>query len=201
MNEKFNKNVKFEQLTKMFLSRGEEKGLIVKDPFSPLSPPASIPPPLARLSSLPSLTFTMYAPSLTLQSFWTCHWVSNWKCVYQQANSVRRKNSGTQWDRTRDLYKSKSLRSPSGALFPLIRVTGFTYIYTLWVPVNWETEKKNEKKRKKKKRKENKEKSNEKKRKKNENKIVRKETKQKKKKRKGRSVTKRNEMKSTVARR
>ena len=44
--------------------------------------------------------------------------------------------------------------------------------HSVWVPVNWETKKKNEKKRKeterKKKRKENKEKSNEKKRKKNE---------------------------------
>ena len=33
MNEKFNKNAKVEQLTKMFLSPEEEKGLIVKDPF------------------------------------------------------------------------------------------------------------------------------------------------------------------------
>ena len=33
MNEKFNKNVKVEQLTNMFLSRGEERGLIVKDPY------------------------------------------------------------------------------------------------------------------------------------------------------------------------
>ena len=33
MNEKFNKNAKVEQLAKMFLSLGEEKGLIVKDPF------------------------------------------------------------------------------------------------------------------------------------------------------------------------
>ena len=32
MNGNFNKNVKVEQLTKMFLSREEEKGLIVKDP-------------------------------------------------------------------------------------------------------------------------------------------------------------------------
>ena len=34
MNEKFNKNAKVEQLTKMFLRRGEEKGLIVKDPLT-----------------------------------------------------------------------------------------------------------------------------------------------------------------------
>ena len=33
MNEKFDKNAKVEELTKMFLRRGEEKGLIVKDPF------------------------------------------------------------------------------------------------------------------------------------------------------------------------
>ena len=33
MNEKFNKNTKVEQLTNMFLSRGEEKGLTVKDPY------------------------------------------------------------------------------------------------------------------------------------------------------------------------
>ena len=33
MNEKFNKNAKVEQLTKVVLSHGEEKGLIVKDPF------------------------------------------------------------------------------------------------------------------------------------------------------------------------
>ena len=32
MNDKFNKNAKVEQLTKMFLRRGEEKCLIVKDP-------------------------------------------------------------------------------------------------------------------------------------------------------------------------
>ena len=33
MNEKFNKNTKVGQLTNMFLNRGEEKGLTVKDPF------------------------------------------------------------------------------------------------------------------------------------------------------------------------
>ena len=33
MNEKFNKNTKVEQLTKVILSHGEEKGLIVKDPY------------------------------------------------------------------------------------------------------------------------------------------------------------------------
>ena len=33
MNEKFNKNAKVEQLIKVVLSDGEEKGLIVKDPF------------------------------------------------------------------------------------------------------------------------------------------------------------------------
>ena len=36
MNEKFDKNTKVEQLTKMFLSSGEEKGIIVKDPYRPL---------------------------------------------------------------------------------------------------------------------------------------------------------------------
>ena len=34
MNEKFDKNAKVEQLTKMFLGLGEEKGLIVKVPLS-----------------------------------------------------------------------------------------------------------------------------------------------------------------------
>ena len=33
MNEKFNKNAKVEQMTKVVLSHGEEKGLIVKDPL------------------------------------------------------------------------------------------------------------------------------------------------------------------------
>ena len=33
MNVKFNKNAKVEQLTKVVLSHGEEKGLIVKDPL------------------------------------------------------------------------------------------------------------------------------------------------------------------------
>ena len=33
MNEKFNKNEKVEQLNKVLLSHGEEKGLIVKDPL------------------------------------------------------------------------------------------------------------------------------------------------------------------------
>ena len=37
MNEKFNKNSKVEQLTQICLSREEEKGLIVKDPFTPFS--------------------------------------------------------------------------------------------------------------------------------------------------------------------
>ena len=36
MNEKLNKNAKVEQLTKVVLSHGEEKGLIVKDPYYPL---------------------------------------------------------------------------------------------------------------------------------------------------------------------
>ena len=34
MNEKFIKNAKVEQLTKVDLSHGEEKCLIVKDPYS-----------------------------------------------------------------------------------------------------------------------------------------------------------------------
>ena len=34
MNEKFNKNAKVEELTKVDLGHGEEKGLIVKDPFT-----------------------------------------------------------------------------------------------------------------------------------------------------------------------
>ena len=34
MNEKLNKNAKVEQLIKMFLSHGEEKGLIVKGPLN-----------------------------------------------------------------------------------------------------------------------------------------------------------------------
>ena len=38
MNEKFNKNAKVEQLTKVVLSHGEEKDLIVKDPFVDRSP-------------------------------------------------------------------------------------------------------------------------------------------------------------------
>ena len=33
MNEKFNKNAKVEQLTKVVLCHGEEEGLIVKDPY------------------------------------------------------------------------------------------------------------------------------------------------------------------------
>ena len=33
MNKSFNKNAKFEQLTKMLFSCEEEKGLIVKDPL------------------------------------------------------------------------------------------------------------------------------------------------------------------------
>ena len=37
MNEKFHKNAKVEQLNKMFLSREEEKGLIVKDPYYALA--------------------------------------------------------------------------------------------------------------------------------------------------------------------
>ena len=42
MNEKFNKNAKVEQLTKMFLSREEEKGLIVKDPLDSLRQEAKL---------------------------------------------------------------------------------------------------------------------------------------------------------------
>ena len=53
----------------------------------PKPPSPSSPPPTPHpLSPLP---FILSAPSLTLQSFWTL--VSNWKCVYQQANSDGRK--------------------------------------------------------------------------------------------------------------
>ena len=38
MNEKFNKNAKVEQLTKIFLSHEEENGLIVKDPLGAAYP-------------------------------------------------------------------------------------------------------------------------------------------------------------------
>ena len=38
MDEKLNKNAKVEQLTEMFLSREEEKGLFVKDPLKDLFP-------------------------------------------------------------------------------------------------------------------------------------------------------------------
>ena len=34
MSEKFNKNANVEQLTNIFLSRREEKGLIIKDPYT-----------------------------------------------------------------------------------------------------------------------------------------------------------------------
>ena len=37
MNQKFNKNAKVEKLTKVVLSHGEEKGLIVKDPLKIVS--------------------------------------------------------------------------------------------------------------------------------------------------------------------
>ena len=40
MNEKVNKNAKVEQWNEMFLSREEEKGLIVKDPLLTCSPVA-----------------------------------------------------------------------------------------------------------------------------------------------------------------
>ena len=56
----------------------------------------------------------MYLIHLTLQAFWT--WFSNWKYVYQQANSDGRKNNSTQWDRARDFYKSKSVHSPNWAI-------------------------------------------------------------------------------------
>ena len=56
MNEKFNKNVKVEQLTKMFLGRGEEKGLIVKDPLCVL-----------HFDSAPPVG---YMKSVTLRNSW-----------------------------------------------------------------------------------------------------------------------------------
>ena len=41
MNEKFNKNAKFEKLTNMILGSGEEKGLIVKASYKDNSGPLS----------------------------------------------------------------------------------------------------------------------------------------------------------------
>ena len=52
MNEKFNKNAKVEQLSKMCLSLGENKGLIVKDPFTILAIEWMGPPYGTRLVSI-----------------------------------------------------------------------------------------------------------------------------------------------------
>ena len=62
MNKIFNKNAKVEQLTKIFLSRGEEKGLIVKGPF-----------PVFQIS--PKLSFCMLH-HICLQSILTKFWAT-----------------------------------------------------------------------------------------------------------------------------
>ena len=98
---------------------------------SPLQPPSpSSPPPTPHpLSPLP---FILSAPSLTLQSFWT--WVSNWKCVYQQANSDGRKivaHSGIEPDTS--IKQFKSLRSPNWAI-PTDASNGISLIFIHYWP-------------------------------------------------------------------
>ena len=96
----------------------------------PLPPPASLsifsPSYPHVLSPLP---FILSAPSLTLQSFWT--WVSNWKCVYQQANSDGRKivaHSGIE----PETYIKQNPYALPNELFRPMRVTGFNlYLYIM----------------------------------------------------------------------
>ena len=59
MNEKFNKNATVEQLTNMFLSHEEEKGLIVKDPSLMVGTPSVLGPELASRATEHSLLWRM----------------------------------------------------------------------------------------------------------------------------------------------
>ena len=95
---------------------------------SPLQPPSpSSPPPTPHpLSPLP---FILSAPSLTLQSFWT--WVSNWECVYQQANSDGRKIVAHSGIEPETSIKQSPYALPT-ELFRPMRVTGFNlYLYIM----------------------------------------------------------------------
>ena len=102
--------------------------------FSPIFPPSSLPlhllphPTPHPLSPLP---FILSAPSLTFQSFWT--WVSNWKCVYQQANSDGRKivaHRGIELETY--MYIKQSPYALPTELFRPMRVTGFNlYLYIM----------------------------------------------------------------------
>ena len=97
-------------------------------PFFPNFPPLSIfsPPTPHPLSPLP---FILSAPSLTLQSFWT--WVSNWKCVYQQANSDGRKTVAHSGIETETSIKQSPYALPT-ELFRPMWVTGFNlYLYIM----------------------------------------------------------------------
>ena len=99
-------------------------------PPLPLQPPSpSSPPPTPH--PLSPLSFILSAPSLTIQSFWT--WVSNWKCVYQQANSDGRKIVGHSGIELETSIKQSPYALPT-ELFRPMRVTGFNlYLYIMTV--------------------------------------------------------------------
>ena len=92
----------------------------------PLQPPSpSSPSPAPHPISPP---FILSAPSLTLQLFWT--WVSNWKCVYQQANSDGRQRVAHSEIEPETSIKQSPCALPA-ELFRLMRVTRFNlYIMT-----------------------------------------------------------------------
>ena len=98
--------------------------------FPPIPPPASLSIFSPSHPSFPlPLPFILSAPSLTLQSFWT--WVSNWKCVYQQANSDGRKIVAHSGIEPETSIKQSPYALPT-ELFRPMRVTGFNlYLYII----------------------------------------------------------------------
>ena len=89
---------------------------------SPYFPKFSSPPPPASLS-----IFSPSHPSSPLATpFYPVRSLLNASVILNvglqlemripESEQWREKNSGTQWDRTRDLYKTKSLRSPNWAI-------------------------------------------------------------------------------------
>ena len=79
---------------------------------SPLQPPSQSSPPPTLIPSRHSLLSCPLPPYASV----ILNVGLQLEMRVPASEQWREKNSGTQWDRTRDLYKTKSLRSPNWAI-------------------------------------------------------------------------------------
>ena len=117
--------------------------------------PLSLPPYFPKYSSLPPpASLSIFSPShpsspLATPFYPVCSLLNasvilnvglQLEMRVPASEQWREKNSGTQWDRTRDLYKTKSLYALPTELFRPMRVTGFNlylYIMTAFSSLRW----------------------------------------------------------------